>query len=193
MAGPSGQRPADWVPPQEFGAQDAPQMYGPAPEAEAKPKRRWVPIVGALIAGMLVGAGAMSGNQSESAAPGPAPTVTVTAPAEAGEAAPAEEVTVTVTAEPPAIEQAVIEEPAQEGPATSFGDGTYEVGTEIAPGQYRSEGGDLCYWARLKSFSGELDDIIANDLGGSGTLRVTIRESDVGFETARCGTWEKVG
>jgi hypothetical protein len=38
----------------------------------------------------------------------------------------------------------------------SFSDGTFAVGTHIEPGEYRSAGDVMCYWARLKDFSHEL-------------------------------------
>ena len=41
--------------------------------------------------------------------------------------------------------------------------------------------------ARLESLSGDVSDVIENDLGGR--TEVTIADSDVGFETNRCGTW----
>jgi hypothetical protein len=68
-------------------------------------------------------------------------------------------------------------------------DGTYIVGTDIAPGTYRTKAAtDSCYWARLSGLSGELDDIIANDIG-NGWRIVTIAPTDVAFETDGCGTW----
>jgi len=73
---------------------------------------------------------------------------------------------------------------------TSFGDGCYIVGVDIEPGRYRSKTG-ADYWARLKGFSGELDDIIANDAMVEGTVVVEIKESDVGFQT-RGAEWEKI-
>jgi len=73
---------------------------------------------------------------------------------------------------------------------TSFGDGCYIVGVDIEPGRYKSETG-ADYWARLKGFSGELDDIIANDAMVKGTVVVEIKESDVGFQT-RGAEWEKI-
>jgi len=73
---------------------------------------------------------------------------------------------------------------------TSFGDGCYIVGVDIEPGRYRSETG-ADYWARLKGFSGELDDIITNDAMVEGTVIVEIKESDVGFQT-RGAEWEKI-
>ena len=75
-------------------------------------------------------------------------------------------------------------------PATKFGDGMFVVGKHIKPGQYRADGGgDLCYWARLKSFKGDgLSAIIAN--GNAATI-VQIDPSDGGFEARGCGEWSR--
>jgi hypothetical protein len=37
---------------------------------------------------------------------------------------------------------------------TPFGQGTFIVRTDVAPGTYRSRGGDGCYWARLRTTAG---------------------------------------
>lgn len=80
--------------------------------------------------------------------------------------------------------------PTSAGPKTSFSDGSYRVGVDIAPGTYRSSGtGSDCYWKRLSNFTGQ-NDILANYLSNSPTT-VTILASDAGFETHRCGTWTK--
>jgi hypothetical protein len=74
------------------------------------------------------------------------------------------------------------------------GNGTFLVGTDIEPGQYRNSGtGSLgmCYWARLSGTSGDFGEIIANGLTEGQTV-VTIRESDVAFETQSCGEWTRV-
>lgn len=73
-----------------------------------------------------------------------------------------------------------------------FSDGTYIVGTDIRPGRYRAPGTDLCYWARLRGFGGELDDIIANDLSDGSTI-VSIARGDDGFTSNRCGEWIRSG
>ena len=73
---------------------------------------------------------------------------------------------------------------------TTFGDGTYIVGKDIEPGRYRSEDG-ANYWARLKGFSGELKDIIANEAFVSGSALVEIKSTDVGFITSGA-TWTKI-
>jgi hypothetical protein len=76
---------------------------------------------------------------------------------------------------------------------TSFGVGVFITGTDFEPGTYRTETfTDDCYWARLSGFGGELDDIIANDMG-DGVRIVEIKSTDAGFKSSRCGTWTKVG
>jgi hypothetical protein len=64
-------------------------------------------------------------------------------------------------------------------------DGVHRVGSDIRPGTYRSRVPVNCYWARLAGFSGDLDDIIANE-NVSGYAVVTIKSSDEGFETSGC-------
>lgn len=75
---------------------------------------------------------------------------------------------------------------------SSFGDGTYIVGTDIQPGTYRSSGQTGCYWEREKNFLGNLGSILANDNTDS-TAIVTIDASDEGFKSKDCGTWTPTG
>ncbi len=78
--------------------------------------------------------------------------------------------------------------PALAGTIT-FGGGTKRVGVDIPAGTYRTRGAPSnCYWERLRGFSGQLKDIIANDFS-SGYQVVTISPSDKGFNSSRCGTW----
>lgn len=70
------------------------------------------------------------------------------------------------------------------------GDGTYIVGTDIAPGTWQTPGTDSCYWARLSGFGGTTSSVIAN-ANPRGQAIVTIAAGDKGFETARCGTWTR--
>jgi hypothetical protein len=97
------------------------------------------------------------------------------------------------TASPPppaATEQAEEEKSADEAEADGIGDGTHNVGDDIAAGTYRSTGDESCYWARLAGFSGELDDILAN--GNNAPEIVSISRTDAGFETRGCGDWVPV-
>lgn len=74
-------------------------------------------------------------------------------------------------------------------PSASFGPGTMRVGTDIAPGTYRSSlAGQGCYWERLSGFSGSFEEINANGLTDHRTI-VTISAGDAGFRSDRCGTW----
>jgi hypothetical protein len=71
--------------------------------------------------------------------------------------------------------------------AFSFGDGTYTVPTQIAPGTYRTRDkqSGSCYWTRLSGFGGSLGEILSNDLTSDPTV-VTIVETDKGFQSRGC-------
>jgi hypothetical protein len=71
-----------------------------------------------------------------------------------------------------------------------FGNGTYAVPSDVQPGTYRAVGRGTCYWARMRGFGGELNDIIAN--GNSVPEIVTIQPGDAGFQTQGCGRWVPV-
>ncbi len=73
---------------------------------------------------------------------------------------------------------------------TTFRDGTYMVGADIAPGTYIAPNisGGACRWRRLSDFtwtSGTIVETLA-----SGQKIVTIRADDVGFAAVGCGIWE---
>ncbi|MFW6075694.1 MAG: hypothetical protein ACOC9Y_08870, partial [Chloroflexota bacterium] len=79
--------------------------------------------------------------------------------------------------------------PITSSPTAEFGDGTYFVESEVAPGLWRnSDSSEGCYWARLSGFGGTLDDIEANEF--SDVLQVVeIDPSDAGFHASDCGSW----
>ena len=89
-----------------------------------------------------------------------------------------------VSAPPPSSAATDIPEP----PAEGYPDGTYLVGSDIAPGLYRSSGGEFCIWERLSGLSGEFDDIIAAGYE-EGSAVVEIREGDMAFKSTGCGAW----
>jgi hypothetical protein len=85
--------------------------------------------------------------------------------------------------------------PVPAGPATTAGDGTYEVGVDLEPGRYKTAGPDQssvipnCYWARTKDDSGEFGSIIANqNLQGPGS--VTVKEGEFVNFAGGC-SWTK--
>jgi hypothetical protein len=78
------------------------------------------------------------------------------------------------------------------GPRDQFGDGLWRVGIDIIPGQYRTEGGEGCYWERMKDFKAVfVESTIANG-NPTGPFVIEIEPSDAGFMSQRCGVWLKV-
>lgn len=67
------------------------------------------------------------------------------------------------------------------------GDGVFVV-EDIEAGTYRTDGGPLCYWARLSDTSGDFDALITNGLP-EGPATVTIQDSDGAFESSGCPDW----
>ena len=103
--------------------------------------------------------------------------------------------------EQPREEQAQNQEqqPRQQGGAAqepepqkaTFSNGTYQVGTDIQPGTYRTrEGSANCYYERLKNFAGGINSILANANIYAPAI-VTIRPTDAGFNSQGCATWTK--
>lgn len=73
--------------------------------------------------------------------------------------------------------------------AFTFGDGVFQVGSQVPPGRYRAASlSSLCYWARLSGFGGSLGEIISNGIP-TGSVVVDIKAGDAGFESNGCGTW----
>jgi len=68
--------------------------------------------------------------------------------------------------------------------AAGIGEGQHEVGTDIKAGTYTTTvpADELnCYWARVKSFDGELTSIIANgNLAAGAKGRMVVKASDAG-------------
>ena len=79
--------------------------------------------------------------------------------------------------------------PPPPGPKTTFeGDGTYAVGTDIAPGVYQSAGpveDGACYWKRVKG-----DGIVDNAMTKKPQI-VQIDATDTSFTTSECQQWQK--
>lgn len=152
----------------------------------------------AFVIALLVTIGVASSSTptptASSAVAAPAPAAALPAPlAPAPQPAPAAAMPAPAVAPAPAA-PAVPAAPA--GPATSFGDGTYVVGTDIAAGTYKTSGPadggiGMCTWERLRDTSGDAAAIITGDLV-QGPSTVTISSSDGAFETQGCNTWTKV-
>lgn len=77
--------------------------------------------------------------------------------------------------------------PPPPGPKTSFGDGTYAVGTDIMPGVYETAGpveGSACYWKRS-----DADGTVANAMTKK-PQTVQIEAGDTTFKTSDCQEWQ---
>ena len=89
------------------------------------------------------------------------------------------------------------------GVRTSFGDGVWLVGEQIAPGTYRASAPSSgCYWARVAEVS---DAAMLNARSAAATgagawsggmtpdVEIAwIRGADSAFETVGCGTWRRL-
>lgn len=83
--------------------------------------------------------------------------------------------------------------PAPAGPLTTFGNGTYLVGEDVAPGTYRSPAPQdgvikLCYWDVQDASGKILDQGVANE----GPSRATLKAGRT-FTSNGCEDWSKVG
>jgi hypothetical protein len=77
--------------------------------------------------------------------------------------------------------------PAPGPKSTIDQDGTYTVGTDIAPGTYSSAGpvgAGVCYWKRLKG-----GDIVDNAMSKKSQV-VQIDATDTAFKTSGCQQWQ---
>jgi hypothetical protein len=74
--------------------------------------------------------------------------------------------------------------------AACAGPGVYPTGNlgtgGLPPGLWRTVGGDACYWARLRGFSGQPGDVIADDFSHGGPRYVRISPNDAGFKQSGC-------
>ena len=78
-------------------------------------------------------------------------------------------------------------------PGQPFGDGTYLVGDEIAPGRYRTiSSSDSCSWEATRRFGGYTEGMQFDsyEIGTAGSsVVVDIEPGDLAFRSYRCGTW----
>lgn len=85
--------------------------------------------------------------------------------------------------------------PAAAAPAGQIGEGTYEVGPEIAPGKYKSAGAkpsafQLCTWT-VKGSDGKVIDL--GSAGGEAEQQLVTLKAGQVFESSGCHPWVKVG
>lgn len=77
-------------------------------------------------------------------------------------------------------------------PTSITKDGTYRVGTQIAPGTYVAQAVDQygCYWERRTDAGESITKVIGNSFN-LGQRIVTISATDPYFYTEGCGTWKR--
>lgn len=94
---------------------------------------------------------------------------------------------------PPAkpVEPTAAASKAAPAPARTITAGTWEVPGEVKPGTYTTTGqGFNCYYARLRSFDGELSSIITNgNLSEGQRGRLTVKKTDKGVELSGDCVW----
>lgn len=74
---------------------------------------------------------------------------------------------------------------------SSFGNGQWAVGRDVAPGTYATTSrSSECYWARISDL--ETDSRRESRYGDRGRLTVKITGKDEAFLTTSCGTWRKI-
>lgn len=140
--------------------------YQPPPPAPSRRRRIWPWLLGGAAAIVLVVA-IVAPHQDSTTANAAGPVTTTGVPASSTPAAP-------------------------EG----ISDGTHEVGTDIAPGKYKTTGPDpssiipSCYWARLKNTDGSFDSIITNG-NTRGPATLTVKATDAAVELTGGCVWTK--
>lgn len=143
--------------------------------------------IGSLILGVVIGAAPSSNSATDAASP--TKTVTVAGPAGATVTPPP--VVKTVTRPGPTVKVTETQKPAEA--AGAIGEGTWEVGVDVAPGRYKTTvavTSDMCYWKITTT--GKPDNIVDNDIVTGGRPTVTIKKGQ-DFTTQDCGEWKKVG
>ncbi len=157
---------------------------GAAPVGRTSPKPRWtsgatvLALIIAIVANLAIIA--LIANRGD-----PTPAITARPQVLTFPDVPAAPPAPPAPAAPPALPPTL---------ATTFGEGRFVVGTDIAPGTYQTTGKagrSDCYWERLKDTNGTTASIIANDLA-PGPATVTIDKTDGAFQTRWCRTWTKV-
>lgn len=72
--------------------------------------------------------------------------------------------------------------------------GAYRVPTDLLPGTYVAPGGAGCSWQTFKSFAPVPSSVDASGSYTPGTQpRVTIKKTDVEFDTYPCRGWRRIG
>ncbi len=149
------------VPPTEIGM----------PEPAAVPRQRSV-AVWSVVAGMAAGA---------------IGTLTAAAIVSAPAVVPVPQAVAREIPEPRVAFAGTVSVPGRE--LTSFGDGTWQVGIDVAPGTYTTTGGPDCRYALRPAATGA--DIVGNTVSPNPSTVVLSNDSGY-FATSGCTTWRRL-
>jgi hypothetical protein len=130
-------------------------------------------VAGVVVTAVAAIVGTVAASDSTEGDPPAATRVTVTATQFETKT-----ITQTVTAKPPS------------GPLSEFSDGLFEVGKDVQPGTYRTDGPDGsnsggCYWSRSDARGNVIQNGVVND-GGAVTVRPGER-----IDSAGCLPWRR--
>jgi hypothetical protein len=167
--------------------QQMPQFGGyPAPPPPAPKKRKWPWIVGGLF--VLLFVVPALGNSTSSSSPTTPSNTVASAPASVAAAAP--------VAPLKAVDDAPAAVPS--GPKTSFGDGTWVVGEDIVPGNYRSAGAkegifEYCQITTHSDENAESPFLDWKNANANEPIRVKVSGKVKSVEVTGCEDFVKVG
>lgn len=131
-------------------------------------------LVGLVAAAVVMGACARAVHPPTTTSPTSAPRTTA-APAAPAAAAPA------------------VAPPAPAGPLTTFGDGKWEIGVDIAEGKYKTPGkADGAWGACYMDTENEAGKIGQQEVS-DGPVTIVIKKKDGYLKTSNCSDWTKVG
>lgn len=136
-----------------------PQPPQPRPARPSWWKSLWFVALVAAIIGIGIGVGTASSTKKTAAKPGPTVTATATS------------IVARTYTRTPIIQKVIATRTKTHTvtytppPKPAVNDGTYKVGVDIKPGQWRTDGhgNGGCYWERDKNLSGSIYATIAND------------------------------
>ncbi len=178
----------------------SPVIVQPAPWRRLLPA--FMAIGGMIFGGVLVGVtGTRSGHSSASPNPSPSPPAAVTTPSSttnSSSAQTASSLQATMTATVTATMTTTVTVPPQ--PLAQLGDGTYLVPTQARPGIWSTNGVSTisasllgCYWARLRSTSGEMSAVIASqNLAQGAPTTITVDRTDRAVKFSGGCTWRQI-
>lgn len=173
------------------------QQYPPLQQPIQR-KRLWPQVVGgfaALIVGLGVLAVVTDGNTPQTPASVASPTTANATPGYDRTDQTLDQMQRDLDRRRSALAQAPAVPAVPSGPVTTVSDGTYQVGTDMVAGRYKTTGPDgssyrrSCYVERSDDDSGELGSIIAND-NVEGPSSVTVKAGEFAKFSGPC-TWTK--